>query len=170
MPVRIATHRVLAASTAVVRRRLRSRLRRTLRIVAILVCPSCGARNRVGPVDRGTPRCSRCKTMLPWLVEADAASFAAEAASSVPVVVDLWAPWCGPCRMIAPVLSDLAARHAGKLKVVKVNVDEEPQLAARFDARSIPLLLVLRDGREVDRIVGALPRPALEARLAAVLG
>jgi thioredoxin 2 len=107
--------------------------------------------------------------MLPWLVEADTASFAAEAASSVPVVVDLWAPWCGPCRMIAPVLEDLAARHAGKVKVVKVNVDEEPQLGARFDARSIPLLVVLRDGREVDRIVGALPRPALEARLAPVL-
>jgi thioredoxin-like negative regulator of GroEL len=61
-------------------------------------------------------------------------------------------------------------RHAGKLKVVKVNVDEEPALAARFDARSIPLLVVLDDGREVDRVVGALPRPALEARLASVLG
>ena len=107
--------------------------------------------------------------MLPWLVEADTASFAAEAASSVPVVVDLWAPWCGPCRMIAPVLEDLAARHAGSLKIVKVNVDEEPALGARFDARSIPLLVVLDDGREVDRIVGALPRPALEVRLASVL-
>jgi thioredoxin 2 len=107
--------------------------------------------------------------MLPWLVEADTESFAAEAASSVPVVVDLWAPWCGPCRMIAPVLEDLAARHAGRVKVVKVNVDDEPTLAARFDARSIPLLVVLRDGREVDRIVGALPRPALEARLAPAL-
>ena len=71
--------------------------------------------------------------------------------------------------MIAPVLEDLALRHAGKLKVIKVNVDEEPQLAARFDARSIPLLVVLRDGREADRIVGALPRPALEARLAPLL-
>ena len=107
--------------------------------------------------------------MLPWLVEADTATFAAEAASSVPVVVDLWAPWCGPCRMIAPVLEDLAARHAGRLKVVKVNVDEEPALGARFDARSIPLLVVLDRGRQVDRIVGALPRPALEARLASVL-
>ena len=87
----------------------------------------------------------------------------------MPVVVDLWAPWCGPCLMIAPVLEDLAARHAGRLKVVKVNVDEEPELGARFGARSIPLLVVLREGREVDRIVGALPRPALEARLAPVL-
>ena len=71
--------------------------------------------------------------------------------------------------MIAPVLADLAARNAGRIKVVKVNVDEEPTLGARFDARSIPLLVVLREGREVDRIVGALPRPALEARLAPVL-
>jgi thioredoxin 2 len=107
--------------------------------------------------------------MLPWVVDADTAGFDAEAASSVPVVVDLWAPWCGPCRMIAPVLADLAARHAGQLKVVKVNVDEDPALGARFAARSIPLLVVLRDGREIDRIVGALPRSALEARLAPVL-
>jgi thioredoxin 2 len=137
--------------------------------VSILACPSCGARNRVGPIERGTPRCARCKTMLPWLVDADTQTFAAEAASSVPVVVDLWAPWCGPCRMIAPVLADIAARHAGKVKVVKVNVDDEPALAARFDARSIPLLVVLDGGREVERIVGALPRPALEARLAPIL-
>jgi thioredoxin 2 len=107
--------------------------------------------------------------MLPWLVAADTTSFDAEASASVPVVVDLWAPWCGPCRMIAPVLESLAERHAGRLKVVKVNVDEEPALGARFRASSIPLLVVLRDGREVERIVGALPRPALEARLAPLL-
>ena len=134
--------------------------------MSIIACPSCGARNRVGPIASGAPRCARCKAMLPWLVDADTATFDAEASASVPVVVDLWAPWCGPCRMIAPVLGDLAARHAGQLKVVKVNVDEEPALGARFDARSIPLLVVLRDGREIDRIVGALPRAALEARLA----
>ena len=138
-------------------------------MASIISCASCGARNRVGPIERGAPRCARCKAMLPWLVAADSASFAAESASSLPIVVDLWAPWCGPCRMIAPVLADLAAKHAGRLKVVKVNVDEEPELGARFDARSIPLLVVLRDGREVDRIVGALPPAALEARLARVL-
>jgi thioredoxin 2 len=137
--------------------------------MAELRCPSCGIRNRVGAIPRGAPRCARCKAMLPWVVGADTASFAAETDTSVPVVVDLWAPWCGPCRMIAPVLEDLAAAHAGRLKVVKVNVDEEPALAARFDARSIPLLVVMREGREVDRVVGALPRRALEARLAPVL-
>jgi thioredoxin 2 len=137
--------------------------------MAIVGCPNCGARNRVGPIARGTPRCARCKTMLPWVVDAGAASFTDETTASVPVVVDLWAPWCGPCRMISPVLEDLAARHAGRLKIVKVNVDEEPALGRRFDAHSIPLLVVLRDGREIDRIVGALPRPALEARLAPVI-
>jgi thioredoxin 2 len=138
-------------------------------LVAVIACSNCGARNRVGPIARGTPRCAKCKTMLAWVVDADASSFQDEVTASVPVVVDLWAPWCGPCRMISPVLADLAARHAGRLKIVKVNVDEEPALGRRFGASSIPLLVVLRDGREVDRIVGALPRPALEARLAPVI-
>jgi thioredoxin 2 len=133
------------------------------------VRPACGARNRLSPVARGAPRCAKCKAMLPWLVSADTASFDAEATASVPVVVDLWAPWCGPCRMIAPVLEDLVARHPGRVKVVKVNVDEEPQLGARFDERSIPLLVVLDGGTEVERIVGAVPRAALESRLARFL-
>jgi thioredoxin len=85
------------------------------------------------------------------------------------VIVDFWADWCAPCRMIAPVLQDLAQRHAGHLKVVKVDVDADPALGARFGAQSIPLLVVMRDRREIDRIVGALPRPALEARLGSVL-
>jgi thioredoxin 2 len=103
------------------------------------------------------------------VVDADAQTFAAELNASVPVVVDFWAAWCGPCRMISPVLEDLAGRHAGQLKVVKVDVDANPTLAARFGAQSIPLLVVIHDGREVDRIVGALPRAALEQRLRPVL-
>jgi len=137
--------------------------------MAIIVCPSCGARNRVGPIASGVPRCPKCKAQLPWLVDADDRSFDDETSASVPVVVDFWAAWCGPCRMISPVLEDLAGRHAGRLKVVKVDVDANPALAARFGAQSIPLLVVIRDGREVDRIVGALPRAALEQRLAPVL-
>ena len=136
---------------------------------SIIRCSSCEARNRVGPVAGGYPRCARCRTPLPWLVDADAASFDAETRASVPVVVDFWAAWCGPCRMIAPTLQDLATRHAGRLKVVKVDVDANPQLAARHGAQSIPLLVALRDGREVDRVVGALPPAALEARLAPLL-
>jgi thioredoxin 2 len=137
--------------------------------MAIITCANCGSRNRVGPISRGVPRCARCKSTLQWVVDADTATFAEETTSSVPVVVDFWAAWCGPCRMISPVLEDLAKRHAGHLKVVKVDVDADPALAARFGAQSIPLLVVIRDGQEVDRLVGALPRAALEQRLAPIL-
>ena len=141
----------------------------TLVMMTIITCPTCDARNRVGPIAQGIPRCPRCKSTLPWVVEADADTFAAETTASVPVVVDFWAAWCGPCRMISPVLEDLAKRHVGHLKVVKVDVDANPGLATRFGARSIPLLVVIRDGQEVDRVVGALPRAALEQRLRSVL-
>lgn len=133
---------------------------------AVVACPSCGQRARVREAAPGRPRCRACGAYLPWLVEATDGSFAAETATSIPVLVDLWAAWCGPCHAVAPVLERLAARHAGRIKVVKVDVDASPMLAARFDAASIPLLVVLESGREVERIVGAQPLPALEARLA----
>ena len=135
-------------------------------MAGVATCPSCGTKNRLRPHPSARPRCARCQAALPWLVSAATAEFDEEARAPVPVVVDLWAPWCGPCRMIAPVLEELARDHAGRLKVVKVNVDEEPGLGARFGAMSIPTLVVLRDGHEVDRIVGALPKERLVARLA----
>ncbi len=132
-------------------------------------CRNCGRRNRVPAAASGIPRCGNCHQLLPWIAEADDTTFAEVAeAASIPVVVDLWAPWCGPCRMVEPVLSALAAERAGSLKVVKVNVDENPALASRYQAMSIPLLVIMRDGHEVDRVVGAVPKSQIEQRLATV--
>lgn len=133
--------------------------------VSVLTCAQCGKKNRIRPSVRGTPHCGSCGRPLPWLVQGTDATFDQEAAASVPVLVDLWAPWCGPCRVVGPIVEQLAAEFAGRLKVVKVNVDENPQLAARYDARSIPTLLVLQGGRVVDRMVGALPKSQLTVRL-----
>jgi thioredoxin 2 len=133
--------------------------------VSILTCAACGARNRIRPSARGVPACGTCHASLPWLVAASDATFEAEAAAAVAVVVDLWAEWCAPCRFVSPILEDLAREYAGRIKVVKVNVDENPALAQRFRAFSIPTLVVMRDGREVDRIVGALPKSQLAVRL-----
>ena len=81
----------------------------------------------------------------------------------------MWAPWCGPCRLVGPIVDELARELAGRVRVGKLNVDENPQTAARFGARSIPTLLVLRGGREVDRIVGAVPKQEILRHLAPVL-
>jgi thioredoxin 2 len=106
---------------------------------------------------------------LPWLVDAGDADLAAALETTQLVLVDLWAPWCGPCRMVAPVLERLAVRYAGRIKVVKVNVDHNPRASDRFDARSIPTLVMLRDGVTVARIVGAQTEPVLAQRIDALL-
>jgi thioredoxin len=99
------------------------------------------------------------------------ASFAQDVERSpVPVLVDAWAPWCGPCHMIAPVIDQLATELAGRVRVVKLNVDDNPRTAARFDLRSIPMLLVLKAGREVDRLVGVQPKQEIVRRLERALG
>jgi thioredoxin 2 len=133
--------------------------------VSVLTCPNCGARNRITPSERGAPHCSVCGKPLPWVVDANEATFEIETKASPTVVIDLWAPWCGPCRIVSPMLDEMARDSAGRLKVVKVNVDENPVLAQRFNAMSIPTLVVLKDGRVVHRVVGALPQPQLEAQI-----
>lgn len=128
---------------------------------AIVACPACGTRNRVPVAATGAPRCASCKAGLPWLVDADAQSFDAAVRTSLPVLVDLWAPWCGPCRTVAPGVARAADELAGRLKVVKVDVDVAPTVSARFGVQGIPTLLVLRDGRAIARQVGALPADRL---------
>jgi thioredoxin 2 len=132
---------------------------------AIITCPNCNRKNRVRATPAGVPRCSVCHTLLPWMVEADEDSFDAEITASVPVLIDFWAPWCGPCRMISPALERLAGSYAGQLKLVKLNVDEAPGISSRFGVQGIPLIVLWRNGGEVDRVVGAVPERDLDAWL-----
>jgi thioredoxin 2 len=127
----------------------------------VVACPSCGTKNRVPAAAAGHPRCASCKTTLPWIADATDVDLSAALDTHQLVLLDLWAPWCAPCRMVAPVLEKLAGRFAGQVKVVKVNVDHNPATASRFDASSIPTLVLLRDGAVVRRIVGAQPEPVL---------
>ena len=129
----------------------------------IMVCPNCGRKNRVPDAAPGKPSCAICRSPLPWSVTAGDDTFDRVAAGSdLPVLVDLWAPWCGPCRMVSPLVERASQAFAGRLKVVKVNVDEAPGVASRFGARGIPTLLLLAHGRELSRQVGAVPWQQLE--------
>ncbi len=85
--------------------------------------------------------------------------------SSVPVLVDFWAPWCGPCRMVAPVVEEISAQYGDRLKVVKVNTDENPQVATQYGIRSIPTLMIFKEGQRVDMVVGAVPKTTLASTL-----
>jgi thioredoxin 2 len=133
---------------------------------SIVACPSCGTRNRVPTASTGRPRCASCQVDLPWLVDATDADFDAAVDTARLVLVDLWAPWCGPCRMVAPAVERASREHAGRLKAVKVNVDESPGISNRFRAQSIPMLVLLRDGQVVDTQIGALPEQQLLAWVA----
>jgi len=124
----------------------------------VVACGACGRRNRIPAAASGIPKCAACHAPLAWETEAGDNDFVEVVERSpLPVLVDLWAPWCGPCRMVSPAVEQIGRDLAGSLKVVKVNVDESPRVAARFDARSIPTLLVLDHGRVVDRQIGAAP-------------
>ena len=140
----------------------------------LIACPSCGQRNRV-PFSAREGRCGKCQSALPppgEPVEVTGTSvFDALVGSSVrPVVVDFWAPWCGPCRMVAPELAKVAASNAGRLLVVKVNTDENPELGERFRIRSIPTMAVFSGGKEVGRTSGAMPAPQIETFVTGALG
>ena len=135
----------------------------------IVACSGCGQKNRVVYERLSAPfRCGRCKRELSPPSEPVEIAGAADldrviANASVPVVVDYWAPWCGPCRMVAPELQKVAARQAGRFFVVKVNTEALPDLGERFNVRSIPTLAVFAEGREVARTAGARPAADIEA-------
>ena len=121
-------------------------------------CPACGKTNRVPAAASGHPRCGNCKADLPWIVSAGDDDFTVVAEHSpVPVLVDFWAAWCGPCRMVSPVLDKLARERPGKIKLVKVDVDKSPRLSQRFDVQAIPTLMVIVDGKVAARQAGAAP-------------
>jgi thioredoxin 2 len=132
---------------------------------AVLACTNCGTKNRVPVVAQGTPRCANCHTPLPWIVDADAQDFEAAINADLPALVDFWADWCGPCRMLSPIVERIGVAEAGRLKVVKLDVERAPELAARHGAQSIPLLVLFQNGEELDRLVGAVPERQLRAWL-----
>ena len=146
----------------------------------IVKCEQCGANNRVEPwLSSGRiARCGKCGTVLK-----DAA--ASTASTSTPLIVtdqsfstdvlnaagltllDCWAPWCGPCRMVGPIMEQLAAEAQGRYRVAKLNVDDNPRTAAQFQIQSIPTMLLFKDGKLVDRVIGAHPKQAIVTRLLA---
>lgn len=134
----------------------------------IVTCPGCNTKNRVpaATAGGGTPKCAKCRTTLAWIADADDSTFAAVVeGSKLPVLVDLWAPWCGPCRTVGPALERLAHQYAGRLKLVKVNVDDSPRLSRRFEAQSIPMLLLMDGSKVLDRKIGAAPESVLRTWL-----
>lgn len=127
-----------------------------------VTCANCGRANRVPAAAQGKPRCGNCKAFLPWIVDAGDADFAEIAEqATVPVLVDLWATWCGPCRMVSPALEQLAREQAGRLKLVKVDIEHAPKLAQRFAVQAVPTLMVLYRGEVIARQPGAAPVAAL---------
>ena len=125
-------------------------------------CPNCGRLNRVPAAAHGKPRCGHCKTLLPWIADAGDEDFAEIAEqATIPVLVDFWAAWCGPCRMVSPALEQLANEKAGQLKLVKVDIERAPKLAQRFTVQAVPTLMVMNRGEVIARQAGAAPLHAL---------
>ena len=142
----------------------------------IVACRECGTKNRVEPskLSKSQAKCGRCGAKLEPVNQPETSpvvitdqTFEREAlqTTGLPVLVDCWAPWCGPCRIIGPVLDQLAAESGGRYRITKLNVDENPQTSARFQIASIPTLLIFKDGKLIDRLIGAQPKEVIAERL-----
>jgi thioredoxin 2 len=134
---------------------------------SIVRCADCRTKNRVRSVPQGKlPICGKCGKPLAWVVEADDGNFDDHVRAGIPVLVDFWAEWCGPCRRMAPMLQEIAEEYRGKLKLVKLNTQHNPNAAKRFRIRSIPTLVLFKKGEPAEVVVGAMPKTALKARIA----
>jgi thioredoxin 2 len=134
---------------------------------SVVHCPHCGAHNRLkNPAETQAPICGKCKGPLPWIIEGTDISFRREIDAPIPVLVDFWAEWCAPCRMTTPVLEDFAKDQAGRIKIIKMNVDRNPSTAGQFGIRSIPTLILFKNGHPVDTLIGAMSKDALKERVA----
>ena len=144
-------------------------------------CGKCGTKNRVNEKSAGQrqPVCGKCGAELqirtnesaddsrPIIITDVTFSDTVANAGNIPLLVDCWAPWCGPCRVVGPVLDQLASESKGKYRIGKLNVDENPRVSAQFAIQSIPTMLIFKQGKLVDRLVGAHPKPAIAAKLQA---
>jgi len=140
----------------------------------VVVCSNCKAKNRVDEtrLANGEAKCGRCGEKLevshdakPLVITDQTFEREVLAAQGKPVLVDCWAPWCGPCRIIGPVMDQLAAESQGQYRITKLNVDDNPQVASRFQIASIPTMLIFKDGKLIERLVGVQPKPAIAERL-----